>query len=151
MMNKYGRVIILFFCFAMIGACCTKNIPKNDKTPDEDISLANIDIDKKYLAEGFISDDLYRVVIVTPGGSGQLDQEYIINKAKKRAVISLERSLTAAGITCDRNTRAEILVLLEEKGSLTKKNVDHKKYDVYYFDIVKPYMKNYLKNAGMRK
>ncbi|HOT44733.1 MAG TPA: hypothetical protein PLM53_07120 [Spirochaetota bacterium] len=132
-------------------ACTKKATKDNGVKPDADISLDSVDIEKKYLTEGFISNDLYRVVIISPKEAGQSDMEYIQNKAKKRARVSMEQNLAASNIPVDRNTRAEILNLIDQHGRLSRKDIEHRRYNVFYYEITKKNMKNYLKNAASQK
>ena len=152
MINRSSFIIFpAVFLLASAVISCTKPIARDDtkKLPDDgSVSVEGNDIDKRYLTEGFITDDLFRVVIISPKDSGSSDLDGLKNKAKKRARVSIERNLIAENITCDRNTRAEILNLVENNGQLSRKDIDHKRYDVYYFDIKKRNMKNVLRNAS---
>ena len=104
-------------------------------------------IEKRYLAEGFISSDIFRVVIVSPK-TGGLNNEALLAKAKQRALVSLERSLSAEEIPCDRNTRAEILALVEHNGRLEKADISHNRYEVYYYNVTKKNIKGYLRGKS---
>jgi hypothetical protein len=144
--------ILITAVIAFTPLACSKNTKKDDgPKPDTDISLDSVDIEKKYLTEGFISNDLYRVVIISPKEAGQGDMEYIQNKAKKRARVSMEQTLAGSNIPVDRNTRAEILNLVNQNGQLSRKDIEHRRYNVFYYDITKKNMKNYLKNAATQK
>lgn len=144
------NIIAVVFLMAAAGLFCTKHTRDDTgKRPDDgSVSLEGLDIEKKFLTEGFITSDLYRVVVVTPKDAGSPDLDGLKNRAKRRARVSIERNLTEESITCDRNTRSEILNLVESNGQFSRKDVDHKRYDVYYFDITKRNMKNFLRNAG---
>ncbi|MBN1496318.1 MAG: hypothetical protein JXA07_06085 [Spirochaetes bacterium] len=127
---------------------CTKNNKKLDATQAEEVPLSEVDIEKKYLSEGFISPDLYRTVIVMTKVSSTAAPDAVLHKAKKRAQVSLERCMNTTGTPADRNIRAEILTLIEQNGDLSKKDISHQRYDVFYFDIVKNNLKNHLKNMA---
>lgn len=145
-------IIPLLWALAAFSFFCAKDSLKKDVPADTgDISLHDLDIDKKYLAEGFMSADLYRVVIISPKEAGPPDLDLIRAKAKKRALVSLERSLAADGVTCDRNTRAGILGLVQDSGELERQDIEHRRYDVYYYDITKTHMKSYLKNMSAER
>jgi hypothetical protein len=120
-----------------------QHIPPVEK---EVTAYNDVDIEKKYLAEGFISDETYRVVIVSLKDKDAVPVEAIKNKAKSRAIVSLERILVANHISPDRSTRAEISTMIETNAKLYRKDVEHKRYDVYYFEITKKNLKGYLKN-----
>jgi hypothetical protein len=137
--------IIITTCIMMIMLSCTTETRNIGEVAD--ISLSDTGIEKKYLAEGFLSEDLFRVIIVTLKGSGAPGNGAIMEKARRRALVSLERALAADDIQGGRNMKAEILNLMDQNGRLAKKNIDHARYDVYYYDINKKNMKNYFKNA----
>lgn len=152
--SKSSLIILLFICLVLPFASCKKNNTRDDgkkNGADNDISLSDVDIEKKYLIEGFISPDIYRIVIVTPKNTNNADQDSIKNRAKKRARVSLERNLQDSNTTVDRNIKAEILNLIEQNGQFNQKDIEHKRYDVYYFEIKKKNMKNYLKNMCSQK
>jgi hypothetical protein len=145
-------IIMFSVCLSFGAFSCTKdNTKKIPNTDHGETPLSDIGIDKKYLSEGFISNDIYRVVIVSPKDASASEPEVLMDKAKKRARVSLERSLAANDIQSDRNVKAEILILIEQNGRMTKKEFEHNRYDVYYFDITKKNMLNYLKIISTQK
>jgi hypothetical protein len=151
---KKNIIVILMLMFSMVllqSSCKKDNIINNHDGNNGEIPLSDSGIDKKYLAEGFISGDLYRVVIVTPKEADAADMDAITARARKRARVSLEQSLAAINIPRDRNTRAEILKVIDTNGRLEKKDFETVKYDIYYFDISKKNLKNYLKNASTQR
>lgn len=137
---------------AVIAAICISSCLKENKkavTPEaEEIPLSDVDIEKKYLSEGFISPDLYRIVIVMTKDQSSTVPDMVLFKARKRAQVSLERCMDASGTTADRNIRAEILSLIDQNGSIEKKDIEQSRYSVYYFDIVRKNLKNHLKNIS---
>ena len=116
-----------------------------------DISLDSLDIEKKYLAEGFIGNGLYRVVIVRPKGTVGGTLEEISRRGANRARVSMERSLVAEEIPSNRNTRAAILCLIEDNGTLRKTDIEHGRYDIYYFEITRQNMKQHLKRVSIQQ
>ena len=148
----------IFACIMLCAAVvvlqtpsCTKKSTRNNMVDDGKISLSDINIEKKYLAEGFISGDLFRVVIVAPKDSSAAELDVIMKKAKNRARVSLEQILAEENIPSDRNMKAEILNLIEQNGQLARKDIEHKRFNVYYFDVTKKNMKNYLKNISSQR
>jgi hypothetical protein len=145
--SRTFRVILSLSLLGLSGIRCARQQSKDTlPTVDGINSLSNIDIDKKYLDEGFISDEIFRVVIISTKNIDTSEIENIKNKAKIRARLSLERILMANNINYDRNTKAGIINLIEKNGLLFKKDMDHKRYDVYYFEITKKNLKSSLKN-----
>jgi len=145
--SRTFRVILSLSLLGLAGIRCARQQSKDTlPTVDGTNSLSNIDIDKKYLNEGFISDEIFRVVIISTKNIDTSEIENIKNKAKIRARLSLERILMTNNINYDRNTKAGIINLIEKNGLLFKKDMDHKRYDVYYFEITKKNLKSSLKN-----
>jgi hypothetical protein len=150
-MKKTMHACLWIICaVALMIASCAKETVKNNGNSGDEIPFSELDIEQKFLAEGFISDDLYRVVIVTPRESVNVDTASIKTRAVNRARVSLERSLVADNIPCDRNTKAAILLLIDRSGQLISKDIEHKRYVVYYFDITRKNMKNYFKNLAAK-
>lgn len=145
-------IILIIAIIAILPITCTRGTVKNNGSKtDKEISLDSVDIEKKYLTEGFISSDLYRVVIVTPKETGQYELDAIQNKARKRAQVSIEKNLSGSDIPWDRNTRAAIINLINQNGQLSKKDIDHSRFSVFYYDITRKNMKNYLKSVATQK
>ncbi len=143
---------LIIAVIAISPLSCSKGTTKNNGTKiNTDISLDSVDIEKKYLTEGFITSDLYRVVIISPKEAGRDDTDAITNKARKRAQVSIEQNLAGSDIQCDRNTRAEIINLINQNGQLSKKDIEHQRYNVYYYEITKKNMKSYLKNVASQR
>ena len=120
------------------------------RPPEEtgiDIPLEAIDIDRRYLAEGFIGNRTYRVVIVTPKGSST-PLDALARKGSLRSRVSMERALGEEEIPVTRNTRAVILRLIEDGGRLRKTEIEHEKYDIYYFDVTRENIRQHLKSAS---
>lgn len=149
-MKKSGPAAILLIAAAILlqSPSCTK---KSARIDDGDLPLSDVAIEKKYLAEGFISPDLFRVVIVATKDSSASELTAIRNRAKNRALVSLERSLIEENIRIDANMKAEILNLVQQSGQLARKDVGHSRYHVYYYNITKNNLKKYLKNISFRK
>lgn len=146
---QLGYVILFMFIASVLLLHCTGH--KSRQTPPVDKGAAafnDVDIEKKYLAEGFISNETFRVVIVSLKDKDAAPIETITSKAKSRAIVSLERILIANHINPDRSTRAEIIGLIETNGLLYRKDLEHKRYDVYYFEITKKNLKGYMRNIS---
>ena len=129
---------------------CTKEVTRDNGTSELDLPLSDLDIEKKFLEEGFITDDLYRIVMVTTKDASY-DMDALKTRAENRARVSLERCLAAENIPGDRNIKAAILNLIDRSGQLIKKDIEHKRYNVFYFDITRKNMVNYFKNIASQR
>ena len=151
-MNRLMLHAVCAICAAavLMAVSCTKEKVKPNTNNGDEIPLSELDIEKKFLAEGFITGDLYRVVIVSPKEAAT-ETDALKTKATNRARVSLERSLSAENIECDRNVKTAILNLIERSGELIKKDVGSSKYSVYYFDITRKNIKGYFKNVSTQR
>ena len=137
--------LVIALCALVAANCSTKSGTRqgNGAIPQGDQEL-----DKRFLNEGFITDDIFRVVIVSGRETENKSVQEIQSKAKIRARISLERWLLAENKSNSRAARTAIANLVEDNGLLYKKEIDHKRYEVYYFEVRKKDLKNSLKNIG---
>lgn len=143
--------LALLCSLLMLPQACVRDGGTTARPPDNDIPdipIESIDIDRRYLTEGFIGNRLHRVVIVVPRGSGN-DPESLSRKGELRSRVTMERSLCAENIPVTRNTRAAILRLIESNGILKKTDIEHGRYDIYYYDVTRENIQKYLKNASL--
>ncbi|OHD70128.1 MAG: hypothetical protein A2W19_04895 [Spirochaetes bacterium RBG_16_49_21] len=146
------RALLILMAFGLYASGCSAPTPKNAQPCDDAAAFPDSpNAKKKYLAEGFISDEIFRIVIVSPKDKGDPDMENIKNRAKRRMCASLEGNLSAYGNNIGKNAKTEIDNLIEKNGRLAKKDVDSQRYNVYYFDIVKKDLKSYLKNISCER
>ncbi|HOD15336.1 MAG TPA: hypothetical protein PK307_01870 [Spirochaetota bacterium] len=146
------RLALCAVCITTVlsSLSCSKEVTRNNGSGEIDLPLTDIDIEKRFLEEGFITDDLFRVVMVTTKDAFA-DMAALRTRASNRALVSLERSLSAENIQCDRNVKAAILSLIDRSGQLVKKEIDHKRYNVFYFDITRKNMVNYFRNIASQR
>ncbi len=148
MLNKRGYLIYLIFIVIFLLSCSTTEKPKkkvvNEKEDDkEDIS--------EYDKEGFISPDLYRVVIVKPKGSGNSSIAYVKRSAKRRALVSLQKYIVSNNGIISQNTKAELLNLIDEYGELNEEDTAYESRNVYHFDIRKPDLKRAIDDLALAR
>ncbi len=151
-MIKMTRLALAAVCIAAALCClsCAKETVRDNGAGNVEPSYSDLGLEKKFLEEGFITDDLYRVVMITPADAA-MDLEALKTRAANRARVSLERCLTSENIQSDRNIQAAILILIERNGSLIKKEIEHKRYNVFYFDIARKNMMNYFKGMASQR
>ncbi len=114
---------------------CTKG--QRDTVPGKDTALV-----REYLDEGFISEDVFRVVIVIPQGSTE-DITVIEKRAKQRALMSLQKYLTSRNMTVDQKMRRKLLHLAEG-GTLSKRDDTCETRQVYLFQINRRNLKHHV-------
>ena len=99
---------------------------------------------REYFKEGFISREVYRVVIVEPRDETGFSKSEIEKKAKKRTLISLQKYLMTKEGTINQNVNAALLNLIEESGTLQDSPEKQETRDVYLFEIKKDNLKRYV-------
>jgi hypothetical protein len=149
-MTGMMRNAICAICAAATLVCLSCSKEKIKPDGGNEIPLSELDIEQKFLAEGFITNDLYRVVIVSPKDAAQ-DAGALRTRASNRARVSLERSLSAENIECDRAVKTAVLNLIERSGQLVQKEIGSTRYSVYYFDITRKNIRGYFKNVSSQR
>jgi len=146
--TKLNAFLVTLICIFFFITCSQKVITV--KHPDKvktDNHSAN-KIEKKYLNEGFINNSLFRIVILSESSDTGYDIEEIKDKARKRALTSLQNYLRLKGRNVTHNVRAELLNLIDTKSYFKKVMVNHKKNGVYYLEIQQSNIKRYLENIS---
>ncbi len=136
--------LLISICF--IYGSCSENIKKNNDVPK--IIENNNTLTKEYLREGFISKDIFRIVIVEPKREKNDGRNYIIKTAKRRAFVSLQKYITANNAKIDNNINASLLNLVEECGTLKSADINHKTRRVHLFEIKKSSLKQSIDNLA---
>lgn len=131
-------VLLLLFAVSCKGPQKTSAVDK-EETPGREQQ-----IDKRYLKEGFVDDNTYRVVVVTAKGDCDTEESEIRRKAKKRSYSSLVNLLLSHDRKVTSNTLACITRLVEYNGEFVKKKTNCPGSRVYYYDINQRNLKRYL-------
>lgn len=156
---KY-MITILIFCVSLSAFCCKENVKDNNNssannnnsnTNNSNSTQDDAMPDKKYLKEGFINRDTFRVVIVATKDDCESNSDDIKSKANKRAYISLKKKLSARTGTISANTNARLLGLIQKNNEFKQKDDSCKKYNVYYYDIKKRNIKRYLSRIASQR
>ncbi|MBN2040608.1 MAG: hypothetical protein JW864_11220 [Spirochaetes bacterium] len=129
--RKTGLLILIFILTIM--ACSDEQV-REDKLQDKPAP--------EFRDEGFITDNLFRIIIVKPKDSSY-DTAISEKYAKKRALISLRKHVQSRKGKIDRNMNAALLNLIERNGELRKEK-SNKDRDIYLFEIKKNNLKDYL-------
>ena len=151
--------IIVSLIVAACALACTdeavrdnKKPPLNDKkVPDKknpDDKKTPEPLAEEYRKEGFISPDLFRVVIVQPADSSDTPRD-VQRTAENRAFMSLQNYLRTRNIAVKTETRSAILTLIKNNGS--GRFVDGgRTRKVYLFDIKKDNLRYSIDNIESR-
>lgn len=148
------KLVTLTVSIALISlaSSCTKQVTreiKKDKLPSQkteaDTTSKKNQIEKRYLNEGFINPNVFRVIILAPEEECLNSLTEIEYRARKRAEASLQKFLVSNDRIIDQNTRASILNLVSSHGKLRAKDIHCQGNNVFYFDIKKTNLKRHLK------
>jgi hypothetical protein len=101
---------------------------------------------REYEKEGFITKNLFRVVIVEPKGGRESDINEIKKTAERRALSSMEKYLVENRIMVNRNAKAVLLNLIGDHGKLKEAPLESATRTVYLFEIEKPDLKQQIDN-----
>ena len=135
-----AAAVTVFFC------------AKEVKTPTQpDICPPTIGTEPRveFEKEGFISADLYRIVIVEPEGGAEISATE--KTARMRALSSLQKYLQSNDMVVDQNVTARLLALIDESGRLRTSTASDGGRCVYYFDIERPRLADYVLSISRKR
>jgi hypothetical protein len=147
----FSFVTIAVLSGTLLLSCGKETIKDNGSNPSPAPTLAPNVIPtpsvliERYENEGFITKDLYRVIIVKPANLSVEDAE-LERQARAKAIASLKKYITAGGKSLTSNTNAEILNLIGNSGSIKKISVDDK--ILYVLDIHRQGCRSYVDSLG---
>lgn len=144
----FPAVLICVLSFALADQRCSKEVRQMDRPDICPPSIGDgprIEFEK----EGFISADLYRVVIVEP--EDDAGAAFAEKTARIRALGSLQKYLQSKDMVIDHNVTARLLALIEESGRLVRSTSEGGARCVYYFDISKPRLSDYVLSISRKK
>jgi len=98
----------------------------------------------EYDREGFISDSVYRIVIVEPKGESCRNLEAIESAARLRALSSLQKYIVSQGRPIDQNINADLISIIKHNGEFYDTHNSTGRRDIYYYDIKKNNLREYI-------
>ncbi|HEY1405653.1 MAG TPA: hypothetical protein VF857_03500 [Spirochaetota bacterium] len=144
------RVFFLYgilIAFAIVS-CGTKQVHKNTDTTANPKNNKRNETTLSYEQEGFLSRDLFRVIVIRPFDSTMSDRD-MERQLRNKASSSLKRHITSTGKSLDPNADAMILNLINDYGKTTPYDDKEKARTIFVLDISKPGCKGYVE--GMAK
>lgn len=153
---KHFRIVMLpwmlvFFSSAICCGIfsCTSTIERHDsggQTEEKD-SLKEV-----FSREGFISRDLFRVVIVRPAESDGNHISQVEKLGQKRAYMTLKNHLLSQERIITPNVEAKLLNLVNNYGKVSCMNNDTcVTRKVFYFEIRKENLQSYIDRMAQRR
>jgi hypothetical protein len=101
---------------------------------------------KHYMEEGFIDDNVFRVIIISPDYERNCDPDRIRQIARKRAALTIQKYLLSNNRAVDNNAQIRIANLVHDKGILIDQEFLCNGNSVFHFDIRQNGIKLYLKD-----
>ena len=115
-MRIIAQLSILLITLTVIYCKSGEKSSTNETTKKNGVSVKNDNaIEKKYLDEGFIDSNTFRVIILSDSTYGSESESDVEHMAKKRTRISLQKFLLSKNRKIDQNTKAKILGLINKK------------------------------------
>ena len=140
--------ILIILIILFLANSCRKNIRDNNTNNQTNNKNSVIDktdkleFQKKYLKEGFITRNIYRIVIVSDKRSNE-DTQTVKKRAKKRAFVSLQKYLRSENRNVDKNCQAKLLDIINTDGKFSKKEFKNYENIVYYLEL-KDYLQHFF-------
>ncbi|TAL39073.1 MAG: hypothetical protein EPN93_03080 [Spirochaetes bacterium] len=142
--------LLMSALFALLPVQCTcdkiggPETVNNGRLPDN-----NKTAPPEFEQEGFIGDGVYRVIIIQPAETAPKGS-VLEDTARQRALSSLQKYLIAQDRIVDANVTAELNALIARHGTLAEQPSTRDTRRLYYFDVRKDRLKEYL-NTTTRK
>lgn len=135
------KYLFLPFLLLIISltVCTNKNLVKKNHKKENLLT--------EYSKEGFISDNLFRVIIVKPSDS-KLTTIKIKDLASKRAFSSFQKYILSNYDSLKRNSQATLLNLIHDKGILFNIKDEKKSRIIYVFEIKKSGLLKLINSLG---
>ncbi len=143
-----AAVLLPLLAFTVIFLNCAREVKKADPV---DICPPTIGDGPrvKFANEGFINADVYRVVIVQP--EIVFDAAAASKTARIRALSSLQKYLQSRDMVVDQNVTARLLALIDECGHIGEPTSNDGGSCVYYFDITRPRLVDYVLSISRKR
>src|SRR5512138_1178439 len=121
--------IIPVSCICLLFSMCGTNQPQNGTKQPDVKKPADNTTDKPdfrhYEKEGFITKDIFRVIVVQPFDSSTSDSD-IEKQARNKAISSLKKHIVSVGLMPEANADAELINLINDSGKImTIEDSDH--------------------------
>jgi hypothetical protein len=139
-------LFILISIISLTTLMCDKKQVKNNTVIPANKSDPIVE-ERFYEQEGFISKDLYRVIIVRPYDSTTTDPE-IEKLVKNKALTSLKKYLSSLGKPVTKNTDSEILNLISDYGKIIPHDDKKHSRTIFALDIMKSGCKAYVEGLS---
>ncbi len=146
MMKQWHTVSPILIILTISLLSCTKQIIDKHE-PNTPVNERQ----EIFLKEGFISNDVFRIVIIDVQDDKHETIESITNKARKRALATLQKYMVDNSMVYTKNTRAQLINLIRDRGRFSKQDISGNTNDVYYLEIKKNNIKGYIDSLASKR
>jgi len=145
-MKKTGILICAMFCIAMCVSCKKEQVKTGGTETKAENTAPKADI-RQFEQEGFISKDLFRIIVVRPEGSSAGESE-IQKQAQNKTLVSLKKYITSTGKSLQPNSDAQLLNLISGSGKITPYEDADAHRTIFVLEIAKPGLRAYVDGLG---
>lgn len=151
--KSYDIIIIyslLFLLILPIFASCSRCVQRSESVTGSMPSKGDVcnSISMDYIKEGFVSDGVYRIVIVEP--KGVINCSSIEKVARRRMLVSLQKYVLSKNGVIDKNVNASFLNLIEEHGRMGS-IIRQETRDVRIFEVRRSNLRQFVENLIERR
>ena len=140
-----------FLGISLCSISCLKGVKKEGDDSHQNRLEKEYASPRDYQSEGFISRDLFRIIIIEPKGDQDPDSNAIENRAKRRALSSLRHYLTSKNRIIGRNVNAKLLNMINQYGTLRQETRETKGSNIYFFEVEKTDIKQFVDDLSVRR
>ena len=145
-MKQWHTVFPILIVLTISSISCTKQIIDKHEPNTPQNERREI-----FLKEGFISNDVFRIVIIDVQDDKHESIESITDKARKRALATLQKYMIDNSMVYTKNTRAQLMNLIRDRGRFSKQDITGNTNDVYYLEIKKNNIKGYIDSLASKR
>jgi hypothetical protein len=131
----------------MCGSNQTQKVitpPDGKKTTDTTTKETDF---RHYEKEGFISKDLFRIIVIQPFDSSLKDTD-IEKQARNKALSSLKKHIASTGTIPGSKTDAELINLINDNGKINRVEDREHSRTLFVLDIEKTGCKTFVETLG---
>jgi len=103
---------------------------------------------KEFMKEGFINNNTFRVIILSPFNNCEYSKDKILKKGEKRALVTLSKFLISKNRVVNSNTRIKLTNLIKSHGHLEKISDNCEKDVIFSFNVKANNLKSLIKNIA---
>jgi len=142
------KKVLPFIILSLFVISCNNKTTNTIKTKNQTSQSSENRLNKRYMEEGFIKTDTFRVVIVATQKECINNKQQIKQRAKNRTLLLLKKYILFKFHKFNPSSKTKLLNLIGAYGKFSQGNNRCGKNNIFYFDIVNTNLKQHLKNIS---